>query len=207
MSDSIERLQQRARQYWFQDGLGELAVGLLFLLLGLYFLGQASLPSDSTLYRLLDAGFLLVFLAAILLLRRLVPFLKERITYPRTGYVSYRQVEKNQRGLRMAAAMIIGATVAALFAAAPLSLVLLPGVSGLIAACAFLLMGSRAGMARFYLLAACSALLGGSLSLLGVGDIFGLGLYYTLFGLAILASGFYALARYLLENRALQEAD
>ena len=37
MEQNFTEIQQRVRHYWFKDGVGEIAVGGLFLALSLYF--------------------------------------------------------------------------------------------------------------------------------------------------------------------------
>jgi hypothetical protein len=62
------------------------------------------------------------------------------------------------------------------------------------------LQGRRAGLERFYVLGGMSILLGIALSLSGLPEGYGLGLFYGLMGLAYLISGGIVLRRYLLEN-------
>ena len=86
--DEIKDIEKRTRQYFYEDGFIEIAVGILFLMLGGYFFATVALPATSRIKSWLDASFVLVILAGLFLVGRLVRFLKFRITYPRTGYVA-----------------------------------------------------------------------------------------------------------------------
>lgn len=72
-------VQQRAWNYWFEDGLPALVGGL-----GCFFFGL-SFVFDHSLVR-----FLLFALYCVILLRHrvIIEWLKTRLTYPRTGYVT-----------------------------------------------------------------------------------------------------------------------
>lgn len=71
--------QQRAWNYWFEDGLPTLVGGLGCVFFGLSFI------FDHSLFRLV-----LVAIYGVFLLRHqpIVEWLKARVTYPRTGYVT-----------------------------------------------------------------------------------------------------------------------
>lgn len=78
---SFEEVQSRARSYWNVDGIPRLVRGLqLMCWAGVIFL--VGRGPHSTLY------FNLAALAALCLDRGAILFLKRRVTFPRTGYVS-----------------------------------------------------------------------------------------------------------------------
>jgi len=193
----LDRAAQRAQQYWFTDGIGELAVGGVFLLVALYFGAQAVLPEDSFLGSMLAPAMLLVFVGAGVIARSLIRTLKERLTYPRTGYVAYRQPDKKRRWITLLFAMGMAMLVSALFASAPASLAWIPAVSGLLIGVYWLYYGHRLGLVRFYVLAALSAIMGTAITLAGLGEARGLPLYYGVIGLALLVSGGFTLRLYL----------
>ena len=47
MNNNLDQTIKRTRQYWYVDGLAEIAFGGLCLLLGLYFFARAASPSRS----------------------------------------------------------------------------------------------------------------------------------------------------------------
>ncbi|MCK7541380.1 MAG: hypothetical protein MZV63_66080 [Marinilabiliales bacterium] len=117
----IEKIEKRTVQSFYEDGLFEIALGLVFLLLGGYFFLQAVVPEDSAFGSVLSVLFIVVIFFAVFFVNRLVRFLKRRITYPRTGYVAFKKKEPSP-GARVATAVvagIIGASMAALYSLSP----------------------------------------------------------------------------------------
>jgi hypothetical protein len=207
MIDEIQKVQKRAVQYFYNDGLTEIAVGAVFLILGLYFFGQAALPKASPLKFWLDSSFLIIFLAAFFLAGRIIRFLKRRLTYPRTGYVSYKRKKDAPRRRRLAAATgaIIAGLLASLIAVSPNVRAWLPAVNGFLLGAAVFLFANRVGLLRFYVLAALSSLTGFVIAAAGFGDIKGVSLYYAVFGASVTVSGVAALIVYLRRSRLPEE--
>jgi hypothetical protein len=193
----LKSTTRRTRQYWTEDGLPEIFVGVLFLILAVYFYLQAVLPAGSLLNTLLEAGFALLVIGSVFLGRRILQFLKARLTYPRTGYVAYRQPSDRQRWVTAGVAFAMGSIVTALLVNAPASFDWMPAVSGLIVAVICLISGIRLGLPRYYLLAAASLGLGLLLAPGWLGDLPALAAYYALMGLVLCLSGGLTLRGYL----------
>jgi len=85
MSDELERVVQRTRQYWFSDGLVELSVGGTFIILGLYFYIQSILPSESFALLAVQVGFVFLLFGVIFLGRFIVNKFKSQLTIPALG--------------------------------------------------------------------------------------------------------------------------
>lgn len=205
MKNEIDQAKQRVYRYWYVDGLTEMGFGIICLLLGFYFYVQATYPKDSALYKLFDLGLVFVIFGAGLAGSRFISFFKNRITYPRTGYVSYRKLDGKYRWLTGLLAMVIGSLTAGLVINAPASFAWLPAATGLIMAAVLLFIAARASLPRFYLLSLGSAVIGAGLSFAGVGDILGLAYYYFLICLALFVSGGITLLIYLQANKPPEE--
>jgi hypothetical protein len=188
---------QRTRQYWFADGLVELSVGSTFLILGLYFYLQSILPSSSPLMFIIQASFVLLLFGIIFLSRYLVKVLKDHMTFPRTGYVSYKRANIKQRILSISVSLIIASLILLMFITTPLSIQWLPAVTGSIVAVMWLISAIRIRLHRFYLQATVSAIMGVALSLLSWEIFFSLAIYYSAMGLILVISGGLTLCRYL----------
>ncbi len=195
----IEKIEKRTVRSFYDDGLFEISLGLVFLLLGGYFFAQSSVPEGSTVHSWLSAAFVLLIVSAGLLVNSVLRFLKRRVAYPRTGYVAFK--EKRVGGKRRFATALVGAlmggSIAALYQIAPSAKTLLPALNGLLLAFVALVLAHRIGLARVYILAAASAVTGFAITAAGIGDIKGLSLYYGLFGAALVLSGLAALIVYL----------
>jgi hypothetical protein len=207
--ETIHKAQLRGIQYWFEDGLAEIGTGGLFLLLGLYFYLQATLEKFFW-GELLSGAFILIFLGGWYLAGRFVRTVKERITFPRTGYVAYQRNKNRKRPLRLAltlitASLFSGASIV-LVSKRPLGMDIMPIVNGLTIAFVFGLMAFRTGLARLYLPAAIGLLCGLALSLNGTGNITGLALDYMATAFTLIASGVIVLRRYLNSNPGPEQA-
>ena len=102
MNKTIRKIKLDASRYWFEDGLSEITLGMLFLIIGLVLQAETLIPPGSFLSGLNAlTSFILVF-GGIWLVRRVIRFLKDRLIYPRTGYVGYRKaypVQRNYAGI------------------------------------------------------------------------------------------------------------
>ncbi|MBE3112001.1 MAG: hypothetical protein IMZ46_16100 [Acidobacteria bacterium] len=195
----IEKIEKRTVQSFYDDGLTEISLGLIFLLLGGYFFAQAAAPEGSALSSALSVLFVLVIVSSGFLVARILRFLKRRITYPRTGYVAFKKKELSpkRRVATMIIGGIIGGSLAALYGLSPSLKTLFPALNGILFAIAVLLFANKVGLIRFYILAAVSAVIGLAVTAAGVGDVKGVSLYYGLFGAAVIISGLASLAIYL----------
>jgi hypothetical protein len=196
-ANEIDKTILRTRQYWYEDGLTELAFGVACLLLALYFYLQVITPVESMLSNMLNSGMVLFFIAVTLLIRYLVNQAKIRLTFPRTGYVSYPKSNGKQRWLAAGLAMLIAVILGFMTVNEPGSLAWMPAVTGLLIGAALLFFAYRLGLLRFYLLSLAAILIGPGLSLAGIGNLPGLAWFYALLGLVILISGGLTLRSYL----------
>jgi hypothetical protein len=201
MKDPTQKYIRRAQTYWYTDGLAEIGFALISLVLSIYFYAQVTLDPQSLLYRILDVGFLLILLGNMLLMRKLVSTLKARLTYPRTGYVSYQPPGTYHRIASTLLAFLVAILLAALILSGENIEVYMPAISGILIGAALAYFAYRSGPLHFYVLAALSAISGAGLSLTGTGSIYGLSLYYGLMGLALLISGLAVLRNYLVKTQ------
>ena len=201
MTNDIDKVIQRTHRYWYEDGLAEIATGWMFVLCGLLSFVMDSIPPGLPLASVLAVGFtILVLTFGGLAVGRAVKAVKNRVTYPRTGYVSYRRPESNRR--RRIAVAGVGIALGVLgtvlsIAGAPTWLVSMPMVQGLIIGAVLLYLGHRLGIARFYVLAFLSALIGVMVALNGFDDALGSAAYFGQMGLVQTASGLFTLRTYL----------
>lgn len=190
MTTTIQNLTRRTYQYWYNDGLTELAAGVLILAIGLINLVQALLNSE-TLNQVALILQPLVLVGGYFALNGIVKPLKERYVYPRTGYVAYRQPEGKRRHLlRMVAvvlAMIIAMTAALLLRVVKEAW--LPAFVGLFLALLMTYLGFKLGLVRFFIIASFTVLLGLAAAYLQLNDLYAKAFIYSGFGLALVVSG------------------
>lgn len=117
MTKSLDlgELERRPARYWNEDGLPELIMGLLWIVWGGAWLIGNALPRGGmwNVYWMLTPALLaLSGMAAVRLTKRL----KSRLTFPRTGYVRWKEPTKGQRLAAAVIAMVTAAAVVGLIA-------------------------------------------------------------------------------------------
>lgn len=206
MNQVVDQAMQRTKQYWYVDGLNEMSFGGICLILAVFFFASALLTEGSPLAEFLNMLFVLVLVGSGLLASRVVNFIKMRLTYPRTGFVTYRQATRSHRLVLAGVALLTSSLLASMLAASSRSLAWMPTITGLLMGAVWLLMGFRIGLVRFYLLALSSILIGSGVSIAGLENILGLAMYYSLMGLAMFLSGGLTLRRYLRHTHPIEIA-
>ena len=202
MNNNFSDVEQRVKRYWFKDGIGELAGGGLFLMIGLFFAGNEWLPQNSLARTLLDSSLILILIGGMFIARWLINLLKTRLTYPRTGYVEYPPSKKNTPSRRVLTAVIAMSVsiLMILFGRVTDSFNWIPGFTGLVVGAILIATQAQGGGMRFYILGGLSIIFGLVLSFSSLSEAYSLGLFYGLTGVTAMISGGLTLARYLREN-------
>jgi hypothetical protein len=206
-TDPLQNAQKRAMQYWYVDGTFEFSFGGICLILAAYFY-VSHLLTDSWMGGLMIVFFILVMLGGGWLVNRLVMRMKERITFPRTGYVSFvRKTGSSRWGRALllgSVAGIISALMTLLLANRPAGFDWMVTASGLLFGAVVTYLGFRTGATRFFVNAAISFALGIALGFANLPENLGLAVFYGLLGLALLIVGGISLWQYLRQNPNIQ---
>lgn len=204
-TDPLQNAQKRAMQYWYVDGSFEFSFGGFCLILAAYFY-VSQLLTDSWMGGLMMVFFILVMLGGGWLVNRLVMRMKERITFPRTGYIAFQRKTGSRRWGRL---LLLGATSATVSAVMVLLLANRPAgfdwtvaASGLLFGVAVTYLGFRTGEVRFFVNAALSIGFGIALGFANLPENSGLTAFYGLLGLGMLLIGGISLWQYLRQNPA-----
>ena len=210
MSDNLMDVERRIKRYWYSDGIGEISVGLVFVILGAFFGVQGYFGEESKIGVVLQLSMVAVMMGSIFGTQWLVNMLKSRLTYPRTGYVEYRAKDKEsteRRWIVVGVGLVVAITSFVLisFVREVDSMVL---VSSILVGVIFIaLRGRSSGVMRFYYFGGLSFILGVALTFNNMPRLYNLGLFYGLLGLVILISGALVLRHYLRENPMPAEGD
>jgi len=200
----IKRIERRTVRYGFEDGIYEIAFGAFALILGLFFLGSALAPEKSTARFIFDVGLLPVFLVGGWAANKLSRSMKQRLTYPRTGYVAYKRPEKKKRIkkalLAGGSAGLVAALAALFLVSKPAGLDGLSAFSGLAFALALIFISLRSGLVRIAVAAVLTAAAGVGLSFAGWARGLELAAFYGAMGLLLVLSGLIGLRGYLRRN-------
>ena len=100
----IDGVTLNAQRHWMEDGLSEIMVGLLFIVMGGGLLVKLVLPRWITLDLLISA----LTIVGVLGLSRGFKKLKERITFPRSGYVALPEPTRMRRIIGFAMVAVVG---------------------------------------------------------------------------------------------------
>jgi hypothetical protein len=195
LDEQVRRLQRRTVRYWFEDGLVELFLGVSLLVIALYVAAMELSPGGvgGILGGLFPALFIMIFVAG----QRLVRRAKERLVYPRTGFVSYPRASPRRRTLAPVVAAIVAALLVVLVRRAPPLATWIPAINGLFMAGLLLLVNRTAALVRLSFLAAVAAVAGLLLALSGAPTGTAVGTLFAVLGLTMAAGGGLALRHYL----------
>ncbi len=198
MKNDLSKVQKRAIQYWFVDGLAELGAGLAGIFLALLFgVWQVVFTWRWSLPVILAAG-----LAVSFGLRFIIQHIKERTTYLRTGYASpLSGLERKWSVISLVAFTIflLGSNYY-LSTKGQQGLRWSPALAGLTFAFLFAWTGAMAKLRRFYFLALLSLGLGVIMVACGVNYFHGTGVIAGVVGLTLLYQGYRARRTYLNQN-------
>ena len=111
MNETIKSTIERTRQYWYIDGFSEMLTGLVFLLLGTINILSGIYPPSLGSAVTVGVGYPLVILVGTFGGRKWVKSLKEKVTFPRTGYVKYIQPERSSRAKRIVTVFFVAIMV------------------------------------------------------------------------------------------------
>jgi len=194
MSDPINKIIQQTYQYIYIDGLPELGVGAMYLLTGgLLALINYTQPGPLSVL-LMVVGIPAVVVGGIYLINRLMRRFKERLTYTRTGFVSYRRERKdNKRWIIIAVALLL-----------PIVLIFLPEnwrdlplvVAGILGGVQVYL-GYRMRIRRFYGEGCIAILLGVACAMMIESEVLGVAIVFVGSGIMLIGAGGLTLWRYL----------
>jgi hypothetical protein len=195
--NKVDDYVKKTYRYFYDDGLVEIAVGLLLLVVGSILLGWQLVTSS-----VLRSAILVVVLPALILggtvmVRRFVAEAKERFTYSRTGYVSYRRGEPANSRWYLIAAMLLLFGIMLLL---PEAFSRTQFVVGYFLAAFLGLLGYRLGLRRFYIIGAVGFLIGSASAVMVPEEVEGTGLIIAGAGLLLLLSGAFTFFRYLRQH-------
>lgn len=199
MKDDLQEWTQRTQRYWYVDGLSEIGAGAVIFFFGLFSALVGLLPDGSYKGALLGVGQPALVIGLAVLARWIVARLKERITYPRTGFIAYRRVEPRKRigGILLAVVISAGIGLVVFVSRNWLNLRWLPAITGGFAALLTLMIALRIHLLRFYILAGYTLAVGALTGLLRLAEPYDTALFFGGVGLGWLISGAVTLIGYL----------
>ncbi len=197
MNQNIDEVMRRTHRYYYEDGLVETAVGILFFVIGLALLGWLTIQSSPVLGIVMVILSVLLIFGGTLFVQKVIPALKERLVYPRTGKVVYRRPEQEptQRTNRWLMLLMLTVFVLAMFLPEQFNQLAL--LEGVLLGALLVYLGYRIKVNRFYLLGLASLLVALAAMILFSDDIRSSAFTFGGTGILMLISGLIVLSRYL----------
>jgi hypothetical protein len=207
MKAQVDTVIRRTQQYNFEDGLTEAFIGALASLGGLVIL-TAQFPFIA----------FCLFLVGVILITKTLERIRERNTYPRSGYLTYKE-HKSKRWITLLIALISclvagGLLVSALLLDPEHALAWPSLIVGMFVGCVFLYKGIQLRLARIIFLGALTTLLGFLFSPVvlepkateGYKGLVTFGLFFFVVGVTFIISGGLRFRKYLQGNPLPAEA-
>jgi hypothetical protein len=201
MTNKIDDVVKQTYRYYYEDGLVEMAVGLLFIATGLVLFAWQGIGSSPLVTLLLVAGLPAVIIAGGFVVRRLVRDVKQRVTYPRTGYVGFRRNELSKSRWLFPAA-VLALVVASFFL--PEIFGRMQAFVGALLAVVLAFLGYRLGLRRFYALGMGALFIGVASAVLLADEVLGTALTFAGTGLLLFLSGGLVFLSYLRRHPAVE---
>lgn len=200
---SIQEARQRAFRYYYDDGLVELAIGLFFTVMAAALWSYQRLLAGTPYGWLLAVILLTLTIGGMYAIKALISRMKETITYPRTGRVTYKE-RGDSRGRWLVIAAALAITVALIWLPGWLNQV--PVSTGALLSVVLLYMGATVRVARMQAAAMLPVAAGVLAAYFGLGDIIGSVLVFGSVGLEMVLMGGLVLNRYM-HNNTLAKGD
>jgi MFS family permease len=204
---NINEIIRNTRRYWYVDGLAEIAGGLVIFFTGLSYWLVASMENNGVKSLLLIFAQPAVILLGSYIARKILPIIKAKLTYPRTGYLAFRKPQIKRRFQRFffvgLMAAVIGALVAMFSSTLPERL--LPFLSSIFLAIFSVYLGYQNGVPRFYWIGLILLLLGSAITFLNPQGPLPYVMLFSGMGIIWVLSGAITLTIYLHKTRPIME--
>ncbi len=152
-TNNVDKIMQQTQRYWYEDGFHDLGFGGFILAIGLLFLAQMLTPPGSPLWLVWGLASPLFLVGAALIVGKVVRRLKEQVTWPRTGYVSYRRERGASNVLRLLGVIVVSAGVSAAIVVVQKNWLSLTVIFGFVYMATLTYIALRFGLRRYLLLA------------------------------------------------------
>jgi hypothetical protein len=196
----INNITRRTERYWYQDGIWEIGFGLVNFVLAAFYWIVEKVNWEGPMSIVLLLLQIAIIVGIFLFMNRFVRLLKERITYPRAGYVAYRRPPTRSRIKRILMTALVSAGTALLVGAVAASQMMpnrMPLISGIIMAAALVYLGYRLQLVRLFVQALLTVILGFITALIPLTDMNSTTVYFGGFGLLMMLTGGAALLMFV----------
>jgi hypothetical protein len=167
----LKSIERRPLKYWHADGLPELVMGLLWIVWGSAWLFGQSLPRGPA-WNIYWSMTPVLLVSTSVVATWAIKKLKTRVTFPRAGYVEWKEPTRGRRVISVGVAVVAGAAIATLIAmtrrADGLESVAAPG-AGVVLSLGFIVASLTQRAPHLLILAGAALVLGLALGTLSAG--------------------------------------
>ncbi|MAT41583.1 MAG: hypothetical protein CL609_04510 [Anaerolineaceae bacterium] len=205
---NINEIMRNTKKYWYVDGLSELAGGVLIVMIGVTYYLSSLIPNVVVRSLMLGLGQPVIIIFGSVLIGKAVKKIKETLTYPRTGYLSFRR-QKSKKVSRVLFIIIFAIAVSVMvgFVASNLPDQFIPLVVGLFMSILIIFIGYQNNVPRFYLIAVLTVGLGLLISLWYPEGVLPFVFMFVGSGILWLISGGWTLFNYLRNTNPVEVLD
>lgn len=197
MTRIVEECVKQTYRYFYEDGLVEIAVGLLMVVVGAVLFSWQYVASSLFRAVILVVVLPVLVIGGMVLVRRFVHKAKERVTYARTGYVSFREGEPaGNRWFLLLPALVLFVIIFFL----PETYSRLQFAVGYFSAVFLCYLGFRLGVRRFYGVGILTFLISLFSTIMFANETEGTGLTIAGAGVLLLLSGILTFFHYLRQH-------
>ncbi len=203
----IENIIRNTRKYWYVDGLSEIAGGLIIFFTGLTYWLVYSMEDSDLKYLLLIFAQPVVIILGASLVRKILPKIKEKLTFPRSGYFTFKRPTRNKRVRRAIIIGLFAATLSALISMVSMGLPerFIPLFSSVFLAVFSIYIGYQVAVPRFYLTGLLIFILGCTISWINPIGALPYMLLFSGMGIIWIISGLITLLLYLRKTQPQME--
>ncbi len=205
----IESIIRNTRRYWYVDGLSEIAGGLIIFFSGIAYWVVAQMPNSNYKFFLLTMAQPAIIILGSWLAQKILPKIKEQLTYPRSGYLVFRKPVKKRRFKRLILVGLIAAVVGALVTMVSTALPerYLPFLTSIFLAMASIYIGYQTSVHRFYWVGLALLIWGAFVSYMNFSNPLPYTLVFSGMGMIWIISGVITLILYLRNTQPLAEEE
>jgi hypothetical protein len=203
MEMDFKRIERRTRQAGYDDGIAEMGLGVLGLLGGGCFFSYSFFPPGFPGPLFWGIGVFAATIVGARLIGRAIRSLKQKWSYPRAGYASYRPPGGTGKRRLISLSGAVAGFVSALaygFLKDSFGFASPPFFFGLLFSLSYIYTGIRLRLARFYLYSFVAVVAGTILGQTGWTWRISMGALFAILGAVLLVSGVVVFSRFLRRN-------
>ncbi len=202
----IDQIMRNTRRYWYVDGINEIAGGGLIFFIALTYFLFSLIPNIGMRSILLGLVQPLVIIGGSIFTSKIVKIIKEKLTYPRTGYLLFRQ-QKSRRVRRMVIVFLTAFMISILvsFFASAIPEQFTPLMTGIFMAGFTIYIAYWMGVNRFYWMSGFTLIIGVVITLLNLPGVLPFVTLFAGIGLIWMISGSWTLINYLKNTEPVEE--